>query len=254
MDFTLKAYREYLLCIKKQYSTILRFDEFMGGGTQPERFCMIRHDVDRRPRYALRMAQLEHELGMQATYYFRSKSFVFDEKIIQQIAALGHEIGYHYECLSDTRGEMNKAVELFAQTLARFRKVATVQTISMHGRPLLKFDNRDIWKIPANHQKLQNEFGILGEVYLDIDYTDIAYISDTGRNWTSDRNNVRDKTNSTIELNLTNQQDLLNYLSTTPHPKLVFQIHPERWSNNFFAWTYQLLFDNGINFLKRILR
>lgn len=253
MDFTLKAYREYLLSIKKNYPHILRFDEYMLDQNKFDNFCLIRHDVDRKPHYALRMAQLENELGMKSTYYFRDKSFVYDEAIIKKISELGHEIGYHYECLSDTRGDIPKAVEIFQKTLEKFRKNVPVKTISMHGRPLLKFDNRDIWKDEKNHQRLIHDFKILGEVYLDIDYSDILYISDTGRNWTSDRANVRDKTNSKIKIEFSSQSDLLNYLSNKPHPKMVFQIHPERWSNNFFAWTWQLMFDSGINFLKKIL-
>ena len=33
---------------------------------------LLRHDVDRRPKNSLRMAILENELGVKATYYFRT--------------------------------------------------------------------------------------------------------------------------------------------------------------------------------------
>jgi hypothetical protein len=45
------------------------------------------------------MAELEHELGIQSTYYFRFP-YTFKPDIIGKIHDLGHEVGYHYEVLS----------------------------------------------------------------------------------------------------------------------------------------------------------
>jgi len=46
------------------------------------------------------MARLEHASGIAGSYYFRAVPESWDEKIIQTICSLGHEIGYHYENLS----------------------------------------------------------------------------------------------------------------------------------------------------------
>lgn len=59
--------------------------------------CVLRHDVDRLPENSLVTAKIEAELGIKGTYYFRIVPESFDERIIKDIAALGHEIGYHYE-------------------------------------------------------------------------------------------------------------------------------------------------------------
>ncbi|WP_269849870.1 hypothetical protein [Methanosarcina horonobensis] len=71
----------------------------------PERFVLLRHDVDRMPGRALATAQIEHELGIKATYYFRTSENVFKPDIIRQIRDMGHEIGYHYETLSEAKGD-----------------------------------------------------------------------------------------------------------------------------------------------------
>jgi len=65
--------------------------------------------VDRKPGNALKMARLEDEMGIRATYFFRIVKESYDEDIIRQIAEMGHEIGYHYENLSEiSKGEIVK--------------------------------------------------------------------------------------------------------------------------------------------------
>ncbi len=253
-DFTLNAYREYLRAIGQGGLPFVLFRDLMAQGQLPERCCLIRHDVDRLPQRALDMAALERDMGIVSTYYFRMKPHTFRPDIIRAIADMGHEVGYHYESLSDTRGDIPAAIADFRQQLQRLREVTDVRTCSMHGRPLRAFDNRDIWRDPANHALLTGELGLLGEVYLDIDYTDIAYINDTGRNWTSGESNRRDKVESRIAADFPSDAELLHYLRTRPHPRMVFQIHPERWTDSQVEWSVQWAKDAMINAAKEILR
>ena len=252
-DFTLDAYRHYLNAIKKSYSKILRFDDFFKFDPELASFCLIRHDVDRKPHNALRMAELEHSIGLTSTYFFRTKKHTFINDIISGIASLGHEIGYHYESLSDASGDMEKALEDSEKNLTRLRAVVPVSTIAMHGRPLSAYDNRKIWEPAEQHSKLVDYYNVRGEVYLDIDYSDIAYISDTGRNWSPTKKNRRDVVDSQIALSFSNGQNLLNYLDHHPHPKLVFLVHPERWSDNRIEYGIQYLKDQVINFIKALV-
>ena len=55
----------------------------------------LRHDVDQRPDRAIRIAHIEHQKGLKATYYFRRNDIYHSEPAIQQIAQLGHDLGYH---------------------------------------------------------------------------------------------------------------------------------------------------------------
>ena len=252
-DFTFSAYRNYLTAIRKSYPHILRFDEYFRLNQKPGCFCLIRHDVDRKPHHALKLARLEHSLNITATYCFRTKKHTFKPDIISSITKLGHEIAYHYESLSDTKGNMDEAIRDFKRNLAKLRKLAPIATICMHGRPFSRYDNRDIWKDENNHKQLIEQFNILGEMYLDIDYSDIAYITDTGRNWRAQKANRRDHVNSNIALDFRNGHSLLNYLSNQPHPKLVFQIHPERWSELNFEYLIQYSKDKAVNLLKSLV-
>lgn len=77
----------------------VNFEEFI---QEPkEKFVVLRHDVDKLPENSLKTARIEHELGIEGTYYFRIVPESYDEDIVKQIADLGHEIGYHYENLSE---------------------------------------------------------------------------------------------------------------------------------------------------------
>jgi hypothetical protein len=65
--------------------------------------------------------------------------------------------------------------------------------------------------------------------------------------------NIRDKVISNISADFTSKEALLLYLDNNPHPKMVFQIHPERWTDNPVEWAMQYLKDLLINLAKRIL-
>ena len=251
-DFTLSAYEGYLKAIKDRFPFILRFDEFLQKNTPPKSFCIIRHDVDRRPLNALLMAGVEKKLGIRSTYYFRIKSHVFKPDIIRHISDMGHEVGYHYECLSDSKGDVRAALKDFERNLLRLREIVPVHTISMHGRPLSRFDNRDLWRDMEIHGLLCEKYSILGEIYLDIDYSEIAYISDTGRNWSHDRSNTRDRVDSELNPDFADGKELLAYLKASPHLRLIILFHPERWNERVLDRGISYLFDLGVNIFKNL--
>ena len=149
MDFTLEKYTELLLAIK-EYG-----------------FCVLtlRHDVDLLPGNSLRTAQIEAEMGFHGTYYFRAVPESWDEEIIRQIAALGHEIGYHYESLTTCKGDIDAAYIDFCKNLSALRKLTPVRSICMHGSPRSPWDSKDIWKKYDYHA-----LGIENEPYLDTDF------------------------------------------------------------------------------------
>jgi len=130
-DFTLRAYQEYLLLIKKSVSEFITFSEFMTNMERPS-FCLVRHDVDRKPLNALKMAELEFHLGVKSTYYFRHKPHTFKPDIIKKISMMGHEIGYHYENLSDCNGDFSFALNDFEYKLNEFRKHVDIKTCLLY--------------------------------------------------------------------------------------------------------------------------
>ena len=145
-------------------------------------YLIIRHDVDARNKNSLHCADMESRSGIRGTYYFRTVQGSYDEDIIREVARLGHEVGYHYEDLAVARGDYDLAIKLFEQNLAMLRRLVPIETICMHGSPLSRYDNRTLWE-----KYDYREFGIRGEPYLDIDFREVLYLTDTGRRWDGER-------------------------------------------------------------------
>jgi len=185
-DFTISIYQKLL-------NNLIGFDY---GFQTVEGYCsnpndqtiLLRHDVDARNRHSLQFAKIQHVLGITGTYYFRMVPQSYDEAIIKEIAGMGHEIGYHYETMDKANGDMQKAYNLFCRELEQLREIVPVKTICMHGSPLSRYDNRDLWKYYD-----YRDLGIIGEPYFDLDFSQVLYLTDTGRRWDGDKFIIRDK-------------------------------------------------------------
>lgn len=176
LDFTINKYRQLCDTLCRCGYTSSTVAAYLGNPNGEQKVIVIRHDVDRKPQQALRMARVEYELGIRSTYYFRFNKKVFQPQLIRKIAEMGHEIGYHYETLDKAKGNYERAIQIFKYELDEFRKVAEIKTICMHRNPLAKWDSRDLWS-----QYDFKKFGILGEAYLSLN--NVIYLSDTGRTW-----------------------------------------------------------------------
>jgi len=251
-DFTIKVYTQLLQTLLSQGFLFSTFSEFIRNTV--EKCIVLRHDVDLLPKSSLKTAQIENQLNVKASYYFRMVPESFNPSIIKQIADLGHEIGYHYEDLTMTKGNIDEAYSSFCRNLDKIRQLYPVETISMHGSPMSKFDSRDIW------QKYDyKEQGLIGEPYFDIDFSKVLYLTDTGRRWDGDKVSVRDKAyaaiNNQIKLeNVKTTFDLIKMAEKGRLPnRMMFNTHPQRWTDNAFLWTKELMLQNLKNVVKRYI-
>ncbi len=254
IDFTFSAYQLLIEKFIEGKYLIQTFYEYIFKHS--ERAIILRHDIDRMPENALEMAKLEAEDGITSTYYFRAIPSVFKLDIIKKISDLGHEIGYHYENLSLVSKKHNiknkselleLAIEDFENNLKELRKLAPIKTICMHGSPLSKYDNRDLWK-----KYDYRDFGIIGEPFFDIDFNEVLYLTDTGRSWNASRGNVRDKVQSKYNYNFKPTFDIIRALAKNKLPdKLMLNIHPQRWHDKFLPWAKELVWQNIKNVGKK---
>ncbi len=259
MDFTLRKYKNLLAALqwhKYSFQPLLDYqihDKYNST-------VILRHDVDRLPGNALKMSELEAELGIKGSYYFRIVPESYNTEIMKKIAKLGHEIGYHYEDvdlaskklkIKNQKGETEELIdaawESFKSNLEKMRKIYPIKTICMHGSPLSKFDNRLIWK-KYDYRSL----GIIAASYFDMDFNEFAYFTDTGRRWNGENVSIRDKVESKFNFNFKSTQDIINNVAQLPS-KLMFTIHPERWNDVFVPWARQLAVQNVKNVVKRVI-
>ncbi|MHB2149519.1 hypothetical protein ACX8XP_10715 [Calditrichota bacterium LG25] len=270
MDFTLKIYSNLLISFLNQKYNFIRFDNYLNHNldstiVNPQSVIIIlRHDVDRLPENSLQTAIIEHELGIQGTYYFRVVPESYDLQIMEKIAQLGHEIGYHYEDVdlvvkSKALSVMSKkarhasrithhlidaAYESFCKNLEMLRENFDIKTICMHGSPRSKYDNKLIWS-----KYDYRELGILGEPYFDIDFNEIVYFTDTGRRWNGNKVSVRDKVNSKFNFNFKTTKEIIEHIDELPD-KIMFNFHPHRWFDFGILWLRELIFQNIKNVIK----
>lgn len=218
----------------------------------------VMHDVDLRPAYALRIARIESEQHLHATYFFRVRHFDSHCATIKAIASLGHAVGYHYESLTTCNGDIDAAYSDFCRNLERLRSLAPVETACAHGSPRSPWNSQDIWKQYDIHA-----LGISYEPMLDTDFSRTLYLTDTGRRWDGYRVSVRDKVPGWQEqweregLSFHSTDDIIHALRQVEHPihskALLLNTHPQRWMPVGMAWMAEAGMQWGKNIAKRLV-
>lgn len=254
MDFTLDSYKKLLSSLLAAGYRFVTYSEYLLS-KQGGLFVILRHDVDLLPYNSLATAKIEAEMGIRATYYFRAVPESWNEEVIKKIAALGHEVGYHYESLTTCNGDVDSAYVDFCKNLEELRRLVPVRTICMHGSPRSPYDSKYIWK-----KYCYKDVSIIGEPYFDTDFSQVFYITDTGRRWDGYKVSVRDKieryqdewTAKGLSYHSTN--DIVKAIENGSFPKAVMiTTHPQRWNDFGVAWIKELVMQNVKNVVKRVL-
>ncbi|MBQ7531602.1 MAG: hypothetical protein IJT12_07825 [Paludibacteraceae bacterium] len=261
-DFTLKTYKALLQSLEKGGYEFLTFEQYCairqklsGRKTLPEQYVILRHDVDKRPWFSVKMAELEAQMGVKTSYYFRIVKNSNNPECIKRIAQLGHEIGYHYEDMSLCKGNHEKAYEHFKESLAYFRQFYPVRTCCMHGAPMSQYDSRELWD-KYDYIDLQ----IIGEPYYDADFNEVLYLTDTGRCWDGYSYSLRDKVPEQQKRWKKNgwsfhrtQEIIKAAKERRLPPAMMLTTHPQRWTDNRRAWLKELILQNIKNIAKGML-
>jgi len=146
------------------------------------------------------------------------------------------------------------AIDDFRNNLDKLRKIAPVYTICMHGSPRSRWDAKDLWKKYDYH-----DFGIIAEPYIDIDFNEIFYLTDTGRRWDGWKYSIRDKIEQQgnwIKQGLIfhSTSEIIDAIKKNKFPQKAFiTTHPQRWNDNFGAWSLEFVGQTLKNQIKRII-
>jgi hypothetical protein len=117
----------------------------------------------------------------------------------------------------------------------------------MHGRSLSRHDNRELWKT-YNYRDL----GILAEPYFVVDYSQVFYITDTGRKWNNETSNLRDKVKSGFDIPIKSTGHLIRLAQENKLPdKIMINTHPQRWEDRRLPWIKEMVWQNVKNMVKR---
>ena len=251
MDFTINKYRELVSALKDAGYEFVTYAEY-AEGHRADKLVVMRHDVDRQVERARRLAEVESEMRVSASYYFREKFIDNDSEEIRYIESLGQEVGYHYEELVREKGDVDKAYARFVRNVGELRQVVDVRTITMHGSPMSRFDSKDVWRV-YDYKKL----GLIGEPQFDVDWSEMFYLTDTGRSWNgvSRRDKVAERALAWKVKGWVYEKtdDVIKALKEGRFPLCVMMTtHPQRWTDNVCEWLKELVMQRVKNIIKKL--
>ncbi len=202
MPSRLGRYRRLLERFLRAGYTVVSVEQFWhlspDDTAPPQHYLILRHDVDTDPRTAAAMWDIERDLGIAGSFYFRLSTV--DVPLMQAIASSGGQASYHYEELAtlakhrgirrreDAAACLPEARELFRGNLESLRAATglPMRVVASHG----DFVNRKL-RVPNTailaEPTFRREVGINLETYDDAFMRRVSSRhSDTGppRHWT----------------------------------------------------------------------
>ena len=206
-DFTEANYRDLLHLARSHY----RFARFGDAGT--DRHILWRHDIDMSVNRAVRLAEIEAEQGVFATYFLHFRSPFYNllnqemQRLVRRIIALGHDIGLHFDPSRYESGlprpALDAAIGAESELIAREFGVGPC-AVSFHDistlREPMPEDERVCGLINAYSRRLHDSYG---------------YVSDSNGVWLYRR--------------------LKDVLEAAAEERLQVLTHPEMWTPEVMA-------------------
>ncbi|MBR0801192.1 hypothetical protein JQ615_38150 [Bradyrhizobium jicamae] len=176
-EFTETGFRTLLDALKDARYGFARYGEQPTG-----RHLIWRHDVDMSMHRAARLAEIEKEEGIAATYFVNPRSQFYSifepaiEALLRRIRSFGHEIGLHFDGAAyDTRSWTTATLEA-----AVHREQALLETLLQSPIAALSWHNPD----QSNLLDFQDEtIGGLFNAYSGRLRRDYTYCSDSNGYW-----------------------------------------------------------------------
>lgn len=247
-DYSFSQYEALCKALSEAGYRSLTMQEYLAQDHQGK-IVVLRHDIDHTIHPGVDMAELEHRYGIRSTFYVRYKKHILDLDAIRRIEGLGHEIGFHYETLDKAGGDYKQALHIFEEELRSLRQMCGISTIAMHGNPLSRLNNRDLW----NRYDFR-KYGLAGEAYLSIDFNRIAYFSDSGRSW-DDKYKIHDYVvQDGPRPNVRNTDELIGLIRQGKLDSLYILVHPIIWTKNLPVWYKELVRLNIVKAGKMLIR
>jgi len=172
-------YLDFLARARARGFSFVRFQDFLPDAPElPQRYIVLRHDVDFAPGYSLEMAELEHAAGVSSTFFVLVDGQFYNplqSEVIRQIRrihSLGHEIGLHFAVSSAVDADVGKEVAFRLEVLS-----------AIAGVPIRSFSQHD--PVNAGFASVALPPGAPARVDASrvIHENDLLYVSDSAMMW-----------------------------------------------------------------------
>lgn len=202
-----------------------------------EKYVVLKHDVETDVARAYELAKIESEYGHRGVYYVQAYLLTNLQNIetLKKIAALGHEVSYHYDVMDACKGNIEEAIKEFEKNLKLFKKAGfSIKTLCQHGNPIVErvgyTSNRDFFR----HSKVQELYPSLSDIMVDFKAkakTDYNYFSDAGRQFKLIFDPINNDIIKSDEKNIgfENLDELIPYIEKNNG---IISTHPHRWTKS----------------------
>ena len=175
--FTFEEYDKITSRLKNK-STNLVFSDFYNNNNVPNKYFILRHDIDYCLTSAYNLAYFESKKGLRASYFLLLSSNNYNllseesRDIPKKLTDLGHEVGLHYDIMAiskDNNENKRESLLLEIEILSNLTG-KDIKSIAMHNPSIY---GKDIF---ANEKNFIN-------VYDDKFTKEIKYFSDSCGAW-----------------------------------------------------------------------
>jgi len=178
--FIFDGYRRLIDGLKSAGYLFLTFPKAQAALNDSTPFALLRHDIDMELEAALKLAEIEAEAGVQATYFFLVRTETYNlfssagTATISRILKMGHHLGLHFDCASydaessveNLRAACGREAALLEQWFGR-----PVEVVSYHRPNKLVLSGLDALSAPRPH------------TYMPLFTGPITYLSDSRGCW-----------------------------------------------------------------------
>lgn len=181
-SFNFTHYADIIKLALQEGYKVCSFQDYIDYHQSFGRVLVLRHDIDRKIKKALKMAKIERDHLVTSTYFFRlhAKYNLFEYKNynrINKIVNMNHEVALHLESqdFADCFGVSSKLLlekELQTMNLIGFKP----RGIAEHGTPNKKWDNH--FFSTHNEKSFDLEYHAKDKVF-----GRMKYLSDSGGKW-----------------------------------------------------------------------
>ena len=235
----IKSYYDYLeIGLKKGFKYCSVIDSIKEIEKNTKKLICLRHDVDQKSPGALKMAKIEKDLGIKSTFYFRISTA--EEKTIDKIKLMGHEVSYHYETIAEYIKKkeikslkdlkkldyLNECQNMLNENLYLFRKKYSVEckTLASHGA----FENKIL--VISNNSLFQDIENLKEILNVKLECYDLNYLS----NWNKYVSDCPVEYNNGFRYGI-------NPLESFGEDRIIFLSHPNHWSFTFLKRIKRLI-------------
>ncbi|SHG80575.1 polysaccharide deacetylase family protein [Winogradskyella jejuensis] len=209
-------------------------NQILENNEQDTDWIIFKHDVETNVSRALKMAKIEAQYGIKATYYVQGYLLKDNVMLLKEIANLGHEVTYHYDVLDANNGNYKKAKKEFIDYVNAFESYGfIVETLCPHGNPLMIRDGWSSNKDFFRNTDIASEFSHMLDIVVDLPKklkSDYIYVSDAGFKFQIISNVHSNDINNSGDIQIKSMADFIGLLKD--NKKVIFSTHPHRWKKS----------------------